>query len=255
MCKEVKPSYLSIFTQTCDLREHNAKWKSEIISVSLVYRLKQFAVKIIDDLVNSDSDIDRHLWMCKIINDKHKNSIMGRLCDIVQYKCHDYFLYHSDITYDIQEDYCTNLRITIPLATSEYYDLLLEKKVAQLEGNIRDRFGYNISYLFSRVGIDDPDTLFVNGRKTSLLSDYKYLSNEKIAEIQKSKEHLNAITNLHNIDEKYNYIEGIHIDSNMDVFRIELLKHLEINNLMTPQEREKFVAAFTNKRKVRSIIK
>lgn len=253
ICRDSQPKYLSIITQSCDLRVYKAKWKSETISVSFAYKLRDHARRLIDGFINNE--IDRFLFHDNVINTRCESRIINELNDIIQYRGHECFLYHNDISYSIEDDYYINLRVSIPMQTDSAHEILLKNKVAQLKENFRDRLGYNISYLFSRVGVDEPDDLFIDARKTSLLSGYTIVSKEKVTEIEKRPTHKNQLESMDNLQDKLNYIEDIHVDTHRDVFERELLKHISSKNCLSAEDCTLFVKSFLNSSEIRSILK
>lgn len=253
VCHGLKPEYLSILTQSCDLRRYHKKWKSETITIAFAYLFKQHANKLIDSFVTGD--FDRKLLSDKVINDGHESKIFNDLIDVIKYKSHEFFLYHSDISRSINEDYYINLRISIPLLVSTMHELLLRYKVAQLKENFRDKLGYNISYLFSRVGVDEPDDEFVKNLKSASLSGYKIVSKANTSEIEKNKHHREEFNKLSSADDRLSYINDIHVPSQREILEKVLQKLISDKHCMPSNECNLLVKSYINDSQVRSILK
>lgn len=254
ICRRFKPHYLAVLTQSCDLRKYKSKWKSESVTISFVYKFKEHATRLIDGL--RIDKIDDYLLQDNLISKENEARILKNLSDIIQYKSHECFLYHNDITFNIEDNYYINLRVSIPLQIDSVHEIFLKNKIAQLKENFRDKLGYNISYLFSRVGVDEPDSKFVERINSSLLSGYNIVPTEKVSEIRKKQpQHLTRLESIQNTQERIDYINEIPVATNNEIIERVLLKHIAEKSSLTDGECNSFVKSFLNNSEVRSILK
>lgn len=253
LCGEAKPDFLSIITQSCDLKKYKKKWKSEVTTISFAIKFKQHASTLINGMIAND--IDRQLLQDKVINNRYESKITSDLCDVIQYRSHEFFLYHNDLSYKIEEDYYIHLRLTIPMQTEAFYGILLKNKVAQLTENFRDKLGYNVSYLFSRVGVDEPDKEFIGGIKSSVLSGYEIISKEVIAELEKSSHHKSNFNKIANARDRIDYISKIRVPSQVEIIESVLKKNVKEICGLSDEECKLFSMSVLNSSEIRSLLK
>lgn len=255
---EVKPDYLAVITQSCDLKEYKGKWKTDFVTIAFAFKLDHYVSKLVQNVANKQSD--EQFLPHKILNSLHKQKIDNELQNIINYRVHEYFLYHDDLVFEAKPDrlvalhYLINLRETYPIPIAAIYNLLLQNKIAQLKDSFRDKLGYNVSYLFSRVGVDEPDKSFVEGIRKSMLSSYETADKEKIEKIEKNSNLLKQFQAMLTQKELLDFIDSIHIPKAREILETVLLKELKAEMQIPEEKLQKLVKTIINNQEIRSLL-
>jgi len=144
--------YFIILTQTCDLvkgREHDP-CKSKYISISPVRPLSLLINKKIEVL--KDQKLDIGIPVCA---DKNKNSLSNFLRRLLNNNETEYFYLHEDKSLAFPESCCAFLRLSISIKAKENYETCLKSRILTLSDSFRDKLGWALGQIYSRVGTQD----------------------------------------------------------------------------------------------------
>ncbi|MGD0280558.1 MAG: hypothetical protein ABSC11_14825 [Smithella sp.] len=208
-----------ITSQSCDLFTRNGKIKTDFINLSII---KDFEVileqilnkennKIIDNVfLEKDRDRSKEL-ISRIINQNEKD--------------HGLFYLHANMDKTkIAQSAIVLLRNNFSV-NSEYYDLIKKHRIGRIMPEFRNKLGWMIGYLYSRIGTDDWED--DSNLKKEMLDLIKGLLKNKKYKWINDKEYKNAKDNGLNLaDVTYDNVEKM-----IENCQPELLENIIIENI------------------------
>lgn len=152
--KSDQNKYFIVLTQSCDLvkgRDYDP-CKSKYISLSPVRPLSIVIEKKIELLKNKKLDFGM-----PVCSDKNKNIISNFLRKLLNNNETEYFYLHDDKSLSFSEPCCAFLRLSISIKSKENYETCLNARILTLKDSFRDKLGWALGQIYSRVGTEDWD--------------------------------------------------------------------------------------------------
>ncbi len=193
--------YFMVLTQSCDLvRRNNKECKSRYITIAAVrqilFVLKRLAEKI------QYNDIDRRYG---ISPDNRKGKLKNYIERLLNNNLEGYFFLIADPKYNLNNDYCTLLQVSVTVKSEEHYETLLGAKVLQLTQPFQHKLGYLVGESYARIGTKDWVPDYVTPKEfNSKVNGYvkavpmKWFNMENYSSVSRHFEGLSASSNIDN---------------------------------------------------------
>jgi len=146
-----KNKYFIVLTQTCDLVRGRADpCKSKYISIAPVRSLSLVVEKQIETLKDNRFEFT-------VCTDKTRNHVNNFLERLFNNNETEYFYLHEDKALQFPSSCCAFLRLSISIKAKENYETCMNSRILGLNESFRDRLGWALGQIYSRVGTQDWD--------------------------------------------------------------------------------------------------
>lgn len=153
---ETKYTGFLVLTQTCDLVRHgNAQCKSRYINLAVIRPLEDVLWNFLDKTCQKVQIADEGIKGFYLLESKSKaHELLRRVVNQNEQALGVYYLHH-DGTIGIVDPSVALLQVSIALRARQHYNTLVEARRGRLTDQFRDKLGWLIGNLFSRVATDD----------------------------------------------------------------------------------------------------
>lgn len=151
--KNTENLYYLIISQSCDLIRRKGKHcKAKYISLAAVRPFSYLIKNIVEEMKDPDVSI-----RYRICSKKTKEEIRKYLERLLNNNEIEYFYLHKEPSMAFPEDCCAYLRLTISIKSKDHYETCLKARILGLDDSFRDKLGWQVGQLYSRVGTPDWD--------------------------------------------------------------------------------------------------
>jgi hypothetical protein len=148
-CEKEDYKFFIVLTQSCDLALRNGSCNTKYINIAPARPLNVVIKDII--LKYQYDDTERKLGF---INEKRKEKIYDFMERLFNNNEHDYFFLYREENFELDDEHCAFLRLSIAIK-SESYATLLQSKFLQIKEPYRSKLGFLVGKLYSRVATED----------------------------------------------------------------------------------------------------
>ena len=159
-----KYTYFQVVTQSCDLslRGNPLRCSSRYITLTAVRSLNDIILREIENIASRKVLLNDN-YCC---SDEHKRRIEDFLKKLFNNNHKNYFFLKKCPEYNLHEDSCTILHLSISVRAYEHYEKCLKAKRIELTENFRAKLGWSVGNLYSRVGTEDYVPGLIKDQKT-----------------------------------------------------------------------------------------
>lgn len=240
--------YFIVITQSCDLVRRSGVCAARYITIAAVKKLNIAIKRYVESLHHDEGD-----KLLGISDARNKQKVRLFLERLFNNNEKDYFYLCADSSFHLREDYCSFLKLTVPLRSNEHYQELLDAKVLQLTQPFQHKLGYLVGHSYLRIGTQDwvpsgcTDQEFKD-KLTKAIDEYKgviWYSDEQYKYIKKELKLMGGEISLNMVEkimekgkkekkdktkEFLALVSGLLLELNVESETVDKFQHRFINN-------------------------
>ena len=183
-----------VLTQTCDLVRRNGEGcRSRYVNLAVVRPLEDVLLTFLDKICEKAQIKEIPISGIYLTETKNKaKQLLERIFNQNEQALGLFYL-HPDTAVKIAEDSLALLQVSIALRSQEHYDAMVRARCGRLKAEFRDKLGWLIGNLFSRVATQDLPREKINDLTDRFLkpvdasfSAPRWISKQNVAEANKA---------------------------------------------------------------------